>query len=88
MTAGSNWRWRPAQLHQERPLSRSIIPTIEDILSEPPENASIGSAGAYTQRVYWIALGSYYDRVYRLTGTGQGRVALIDLELEQELGTN
>lgn len=52
------------------------------------ENASQGAAGAFSQRVYWTALGSSYDRVYRLTGQGQGRVALIDLELEQELGTN
>jgi hypothetical protein len=51
------------------------------------ETASIGSSGQYSQRVFWTALGSYYERVYRFTGTGQGRVALIDLQVEQEVGT-
>lgn len=47
-----------------------------------------GTAGQFSQRVYWPALGSSYDRVFRLTGQGQSRVALIDLELDMELGTN
>ena len=50
--------------------------------------ASTGALNAFTQRVYWVALGSYYDRVYRLTGHSQARVALIDLELEQDSGSN
>lgn len=54
----------------------------------PSESASIGTTNDFSTRVYWTALGSYYERVYRLSGHGQGRVALIDLELDQELGTN
>lgn len=52
-----------------------------------PEAASIGVHDAFTQRVYWDALGSSYDRVFRLSGAGQSKVALVDLELEMELGT-
>lgn len=52
------------------------------------ENASQGTTGQFTTRVYWSALGSAYDRVFRLTGQGQGRVALVDLDLEVEIGTN
>jgi len=49
--------------------------------------ASVGASGDYTIRVFWPALGSYYERVYRFSGSSQGRVALIDAELDQELGT-
>ena len=49
--------------------------------------AIIGAAGAYSQRVYWAQLGSYDERIYRFTGNGQYRVALIDAELAQEAGT-
>ena len=51
-----------------------------------PETQPLGTTGAFSTRVYWTALGSYYDRVYRLTGQGQGRVAIIDIELDQETG--
>lgn len=50
------------------------------------EAMSIGATSAYSQRVYWTALGSYYERIYRLSGSSQGRVALIDLDLEQDMG--
>ena len=50
------------------------------------ESQSIGASGAFSTRVYWTALGSYYDRVYRITGQGQGRVAIIDVELDQDTG--
>ena len=52
------------------------------------ESPSIGTAGQFSVRVIWNALGSSRDRVFRLTGQGQGRVALIDLDLEYEEGTN
>lgn len=52
-----------------------------------PENASMGTATAYSQRVYWVALGSYFERVYRFTGHSQARIALIDCEVEREMGT-
>ncbi len=50
------------------------------------ESQSLGTTGAFSQRVYWTALGSYYDRVYRISGQGQGRVCIIDIELDQDTG--
>jgi hypothetical protein len=52
-----------------------------------PESASMGAATAYSQRVFWVALGSYFERVYRFSGHSQARIALIDCEAERELGT-
>lgn len=53
-----------------------------------PVSASIGPPGSYSLRVYWESLPSFTERVYRFTGNGQGRVALIDCEVERDLGTN
>lgn len=53
-----------------------------------PEAASMGVHNAFTQRVYWTALGSSYDRVFRLSWTGQSKIALVDADLEMELGIN
>jgi hypothetical protein len=51
------------------------------------EDASQGSSTQYSTRVFWSALGSSYDRMFRFTGTGKSRVCLIDLEAEIEEGT-
>ena len=51
------------------------------------EDASIGASTAYSTRVFSNALGSFFERVYRFSGHGQGRVALIDVEVEREMGT-
>jgi len=83
------------ELEMETGAAPSGTPTIELDYSDDrgrtfstPESASIGIPGAYSQRVFWPALGSSYERIYRFTLHGQGRVALIDAELEQEAGTD
>lgn len=50
--------------------------------------AGIGTNAQYTKRVFWPSNGSSYDRVYRLSGTGQHKVALIDAEIAIEAGDN
>jgi hypothetical protein len=52
-----------------------------------PVTAQAGLNAAYSQRVYWPANGSSRDRVFRLSGSGQYSVTLIDLDLEVEKGT-
>lgn len=46
-----------------------------------PRSAGIGAAGAYTKRVIWRRLGDTRDRVYRVTITGQTKIALINAYL-------
>jgi hypothetical protein len=84
---------RRLELEMETGTTPSGTPVITMDMSDDrghtfanPQTASIGSSGQYSQRVYWMALGSYYERVYRLSGSSQGRVALVDLELDQEKG--
>jgi hypothetical protein len=48
--------------------------------------ASVGSTGQYSIRVFWPANGSSRDRVFRLRGKGQYRVALIALDLDYRVG--
>lgn len=43
-----------------------------------PINKSLGTTGAYKQRVIWNRLGSSRDRVFRVTTEAAQRVALID----------
>jgi hypothetical protein len=52
-----------------------------------PVTAGAGVQAAYSQRVYWPANGSSRDRVFRLSGSGQYPVTLIDLDLDIEAGT-
>jgi hypothetical protein len=47
---------------------------------------STGAAGAYSTRAYAVALGSSRGRNYRLTITGQAKVAIIDAALEATEG--
>lgn len=82
------------ELEMETGTAPSGTPTVELDYSDDrghtfstPESASIGASGAYSTRVFWPALGSYFERMYRFSGHGQGRVALIDTELDQEEGT-
>lgn len=48
--------------------------------------AGIGTAAQWSRRVYWPTNGSSYDRVFRLSGTGQSKVALMAADLDVELG--
>jgi len=51
-----------------------------------PQTAGIGTAGQYTKRVFWPTGGSSYNRLWRYSGSGQHKVALIALDSEQEAG--
>lgn len=51
-----------------------------------PRTAAIGAHGETSTRVYWMRGGKSRGRVPRLSGIGQSKVALIDLEWEIELG--
>ncbi len=62
--------------------------TFTGSLPAPAAAASAGTNAQYSQLVSWFAGGSSRDRVYRLTGQGQYRVALIDAELDVEMGVN
>lgn len=86
---------RRLELQLETGTSSSFAPTVTLDYSDDrghtfgtSEGASMGAPSDYSLRVYWTALGSYYERVYRFTGNSQGRVALIDCEIDQEVGTN
>lgn len=48
--------------------------------------ASIGSIGQYSMRVFWPANGASRDRVFRLRGKGQYKVALLALDLDYRVG--
>lgn len=52
-----------------------------------PRTASLGAAGESSQRVYWNRGGKSRGRVPRLSGIGQSKVALIDLEWDITMGT-
>jgi hypothetical protein len=47
-----------------------------------------GTNAVYTTRYFAVALGSSRGRIYRLTITGKGRVAIVDATLEATLGTS
>lgn len=49
---------------------------------------SSGGPGAHRTRAVWRRLGSYFDRVYRLTITDPVKVTLIDAQIEITMGGN
>ncbi len=50
--------------------------------------SAVGSAGDNSaNRVFWLRSGKSRGRIIRLSGAGQARVALIDLQCDIELGT-
>jgi hypothetical protein len=51
-----------------------------------PVTGGAGVAGAYSQRVFWAGTSASRDRVFRLSGTGQYQLMLIDLDIEYEAG--
>lgn len=51
-----------------------------------PDTASAGVNGDSGLRVQWFPAGGSRGRVWRLAGAGQYKVALIDLECDEELG--
>jgi hypothetical protein len=53
-----------------------------------PRTASIGVHDATALRVFWLRNGSSRGRVPRLTGVGQSKVALVDLNGDITVGTS
>jgi hypothetical protein len=51
-----------------------------------PITGGAGVNGAYSQRVFWGGTSASRDRVWRLYGTGQYQVTLIDLDVDVEVG--
>ncbi len=51
-----------------------------------PQTASIGTAGQNSLRVFWPSTSASRDRVYRITGVGKYKVALICVDLEYRVG--
>jgi hypothetical protein len=52
-----------------------------------PRTCLIGAPGATAARVYWLRSGKSRGRIIQLFGSGQARVALIDLNCDIVLGT-
>lgn len=46
------------------------------------QTAGIGTHAQFARRVYWPPSGSSYGRVYRFTGAGKSKVALVSCDLE------
>ncbi len=53
-----------------------------------PQTASLGVHNAFSLRVFWPACGSSYDRVFRFTGVGKEKVALVALDCDVITGVN
>lgn len=52
-----------------------------------PRDANEGVAGDTAHRVFWNRNGSSFGRVWGLSGIGQSKVALVDLQCDMTLGT-
>lgn len=52
-----------------------------------PQTASLGVHNDTGLRVYWPIGGSSYERLWRYSGIGQNKVALVCIDSEQETGT-
>lgn len=52
-----------------------------------PRTAGIGTHGQTAKRVYWKSNGSSHERVFRLSGVGKSKVALVTMDMEVSEGT-
>ena len=80
--------------------STSVAPTMELDWSDDrgntfggpvlntPQSVSMGVHGDFTRRMYWNQLGGSRGRVFRLSGTGQSKVVLIDADLQMRKGSH
>lgn len=53
-----------------------------------PQTASLGIHNDFSLRVFWPTSGSWRDRVWRFTGVGKEKVALISLDCDLTMGVD
>ncbi len=53
-----------------------------------PQAAGIGAHNDFSKRVFWATGGSSRDRIWRFTGVGKEKVALVALDLDMVQGVN
>ncbi len=53
-----------------------------------PQTASLGTHNQWTKRVFWPVGGSSRGRIFRLSGSGQSKVALVCCDVDITMGTN
>ncbi len=53
-----------------------------------PQAASLGTHNQFAVRVFWPPSGSSHGRVYRYTGAGKSKVALVNCDIDTTKGVN